>query len=111
MSSMGRIDSDSVRRNEPIGEASEIDHAASAKENLKEAGRDLKKIWTSDKLTEVVRAANQAGILGGFVLAFGTPYALLGEVLDPFVQPAIAVKDAADAAVHGVIHAFKSIVK
>jgi hypothetical protein len=110
MSFMGRIDGDSVRRNQELGEASEIDHGASAKENLKEVGRDVKKIFTADKVRELVRASNEAGILGFALLAIGAPYAVAGDVLDPFVQPGIAVKDAADAAVHGIVHAFKGIV-
>ena len=51
MSFMGRIDGDTQRvGGHDWDKDAAIDHAASAKENLKEVGQDLKKAFTPDKL-------------------------------------------------------------
>lgn len=115
MSFMGRIDSDVQRvggRDHDEGAA--IDHAASAKENLTEVGRDLKKAFTPDKLASSIEMiqGKDGGNFPGIGIALGVlslPWTAALDVLEVGVMPLIAVKDAADAAVHGVIAGFKKI--
>ncbi|GIW70840.1 MAG: hypothetical protein KatS3mg102_0382 [Planctomycetota bacterium] len=115
MSFMGKIDGNT----QYAGGAEElertIDHAASAKENLRQAGRHLQEMLTPDKIRQAAQMfeVGSDSVLFGFGIAFGTmmmPFMAALDALDLVVQPFAALKDAADAAVHGVIAGFKKLV-
>jgi hypothetical protein len=117
MSFMGNIDSQTQR----VGggawrEDEEIDHAASAKANVEAVGDDLVKAFTPDKIKgsiDMIRGKG-GGDMVGMGVALGClmlPWTAAVDVLEVGVMPLVAVKDGADAAVHGVIAGFKKLSK
>jgi hypothetical protein len=116
MSFMGRIDSDTQYGGSDYQWNPPIDHAASAKENLRQAGQDLKKWLLPDKINEVSRMVRGEGatsaVAAGLSMGLGIlamPWAVLGDAFDLMYQPLAALKDAADAAAHGVIAGFQKV--
>jgi len=104
----GKIDGDAVGRWDDMGrELVEVDHAASAKRNLEAIGDDLKNIVRLDEVNHLREMGKVVPILGPIVAAIGLPFAIAKEILDPVLMPLAVVKDAADAAVHGLLAAFQ----
>lgn len=115
MSFLGKIDG-----NARYDRDGEVDHAASAKENLAAAGRDLK-LMRLDKTGEAIemyaRAAtirdmeemgyDMSGEPNPYLLALKSavrfPLGVVQDAAEIAVAPLLAVKDLADAAVHGII--------
>ena len=86
-----------------------IDHAASAKANLSSAGDHLVQGFTPDKIGECIKMMRDPGPYGvGAVLGWlALPWAAAIDLVELPVRPLLAVKDAADAAVHGILSLFK----
>ncbi|MFC1706003.1 hypothetical protein ACFL59_04165 [Planctomycetota bacterium] len=78
-----------------------IDHAASAVENLKEVGRDLFATVFPDALLKTSLCSDNSA--ADWVAAIGS------DAADLVLGPVAAVKDAADAAIHGVMAGFKKL--
>jgi hypothetical protein len=114
MSIMGKIDGDTRYID---GDSGQIDHAESAKENLKEVGQDLKKAILPDKIASSIRMivdshsddSGYSGPLGAAQGLISLPAAVVVDAVEAAVMPLVAVKDAADAAVHGIIAGFKKV--
>jgi hypothetical protein len=111
MSIMGKIDGDTRYID---GDSGQIDHAESAKENLKEVGQDLKKAILPDKIARSIRTivdshGDYSGPLGAAQGLISLPAAVVVDAVEAAVMPLVAVKDAADAAVHGIIAGFKKV--
>ena len=115
MSFLGKFDGEARFK----GDSGEIDHAASARENLDAAGRDLRML-APDKTAEAIKMIAEAGAIrtlgdmGYDISNDPNPYALLfkgllklpvGIVRDAAelaIAPLLAAKDVTDAAAHGI---------
>jgi hypothetical protein len=115
MSFMGKIDGDSQRAGGASwDDGAPIDHAASARENLKAVGTDLKKAFTPDKIKASIELMQGKGggsdALAGVGIALGVlslPWYAIADVAEVALMPVVAVKDAADAAIHGILSLLK----
>jgi hypothetical protein len=116
MSFLGKIDGDARYRTDAPGE---VDHGASARENLSAAGRDLKEMLP-DKTMEAIRLYAEAAswrdmehlglrepgdpnpwkLLLKAAIKF--PIGLVRDAAELAIMPLLAVKDGADAAAHGI---------
>lgn len=113
---MRKIDADAVVPE--VGDVTAADHIASAKGNLASAGQLLKNVYTLNHLNDVSRMMNDMARNGGVAgvaigLALGglsLPWVAAAEVLDPFLNPAVAAKDVADAAMHGVLAGVRTVL-
>ena len=92
------------------GEDEAVDHAQSAKNNLKAIGDDFKAMVSADKLAmsaSMLRAEHTGGtVLFGLEMLMGAlslPWTAVADVADLVVQPAFAAKELVDAAIHGVL--------
>lgn len=126
MSFMGRIDGDAQRYGgiPDVGvdagaevEAGPIDHGASARANLAAAGQGLKEAFTLDKTMrsiDAIRASkdmdsqgmSEAGLFR-FLGVASIPLTLARDVAEMVYKPLVAVKDTADAAMHGMLSLFQ----
>ncbi|MFC1705189.1 hypothetical protein ACFL59_00020 [Planctomycetota bacterium] len=111
MSFMGKIDGNT----QYVGpEETKIDHGASAKENLQQAKRDIVEAFTADKMKKCMEFKDTQGnavtaVLTGMFGVLMLPWAAMGDLIEVPTKPFHAVKNLADAALHGIVAGFQKI--
>jgi hypothetical protein len=110
MSFMKKIDSEtqvdfgSISGNEP----DVIDHAESARENLRAIGDDLKAILPDKTAMAIAGMTEKDGGgmfdgLGRVISFLALPWAIALDAIEVPLMPLVAVKDGLDAAAHGIL--------
>ncbi|MBX5483369.1 MAG: hypothetical protein IRZ16_16230 [Myxococcaceae bacterium] len=83
-----------------------VDHNASAKANLKEAGKNVADIFRPNHFTDMWNSDGSDYNFGPAMTVLAAPWLALAEVADVVTGPVKAVKNTADAVVHKVVDWF-----
>lgn len=83
------------------------DPKASAKENLEAAGDDLKRAVTPDLLKRAIAYPATPGMDRILKNAVVVPAAFIADLVELPLRTGLAVKDGADAAIHGIVSLFR----
>ncbi|MGA9525279.1 MAG: hypothetical protein WBV82_27720 [Myxococcaceae bacterium] len=87
-----------------------VDHGASAKENAKAIGQNVKDAFTLNHFKDLKQSANEAEVLGPALKFAMGPWALAGEVVDVAALPLKVAKNTVDAAAHAIAAAAEKVV-